>query len=95
MGLFSGCPAIWELADPRSTLRQVGGTVEILVRTATLATFRDEGFTAPLALAAQSGRCWQALGDRAGVIRENSRVPDDPVGIPAGRFPEWGRLGGP
>ena len=46
MGLFSGCPAIWELADPRSTRRQVGGTVEILVRTATLATFRDAGFTA-------------------------------------------------
>ena len=46
MGFFSGGPAIWELADPRSTLRQVGGTVEILVRTATLATFRDDGFTA-------------------------------------------------
>src|ERR1039457_2218244 len=48
MGFFSGGPAIWELADPRSTLRQVGGTVEILVRTATLATFRDAGFTAPI-----------------------------------------------
>ena len=46
MGLFSGCPAIWELADPRSTRRQVGCTVEILVRTATLATFRDGGLQA-------------------------------------------------
>ena len=25
MGLFSGCPAIWELADPRSTLRRYTG----------------------------------------------------------------------
>jgi hypothetical protein len=33
MGFFSGGPAIWELADPRSTLRQVGGTVEILIQT--------------------------------------------------------------
>ena len=51
MGFFSGGPAIWELADPRSTLRQVGGTVEILVRTATLATFRDAGLSAPNASA--------------------------------------------
>src|ERR1035437_8158319 len=48
MGFFAGGPAIWELADPRSTLRQVGGTVEILVLTATLATFRDAGFTPPI-----------------------------------------------
>src|ERR1035437_5105312 len=27
MGLFSGCPAIWELADPRSTLRRQGGSI--------------------------------------------------------------------
>ena len=51
MGFFAGGPAIWELADPRSTLRQVGGTVEILVRTATLATFRDAGLSAPNASA--------------------------------------------
>lgn len=40
-------PSHLGVADPRSTLRQVvGGTVEILVRTATLATFRDDGFSA-------------------------------------------------
>jgi len=27
MGLFSGCLAIWELADPRSTLRRQGGSI--------------------------------------------------------------------
>src|ERR1035441_6460686 len=46
-GSFSECPAIWEFAGPRSTRRQVGGTVEILVRTAALATFRQAGFSAP------------------------------------------------
>src|ERR1035437_8598225 len=27
MGLFSGCPAIWELADPRSTLLRQRGSI--------------------------------------------------------------------
>src|ERR1035437_5376928 len=30
MGLFSGCPAIWELADPRSTLRRKGGVISAM-----------------------------------------------------------------
>jgi hypothetical protein len=55
MGFFSGGPAIWELADPRSTLRQVGGTVEILVRTATLATFRDDGISLTTRIGPTSG----------------------------------------
>ena len=45
MGFFSGGAAIWELVDPRSTLRQVGGTVEFL----TLATFRDAGISSRMA----------------------------------------------
>src|ERR1035441_2001722 len=29
MGLFSGRPAIWELADPRSTLRRQAGAIPL------------------------------------------------------------------
>ena len=54
MGLFpSARPS--ESADPRPTLRhQVGGTVEILVRTATLATFRYRRFSATIPVRKQS-----------------------------------------
>ena len=72
-GHLSECPAIWESTDPRSTLRrQAGGPVEILVRTAALATFRNDGFSATTPISAGT-RHFSATA----MFRPHGPVPKD------------------
>src|ERR1017187_673847 len=72
-GHLSECPAIWESTDPRSTLRrQAGGPVEILVRTATLATFRNAGLSAPNASDLHPGAVGEPLAARQELFLSNS-----------------------
>jgi hypothetical protein len=58
MGLFSGCPAIWELADPRSTLRRQGGSIPLCPASVSNARYTTEWQASqfPVTLFALHGR---------------------------------------